>query len=304
MTPLVTVGIPFYNEQEVLVDAIRSVFAQTLTVWELILVDDGSTDGSLEIASSVADSRVRVVSDGRNLGLSARLNQIALLAKGAYLARMDADDFMHPDRLSAQVQYLADNPGVDVVGTGMFILVSDDQPVDKRLPPTHPMSAMTALSRGCFLHASVMGRKEWFARYPYDSEYDGAEDRELWSRAFGWSTFANLKGCYYYYREHRSFSLARYARASSLVARIYRKNGPGLVGTASAYYLWLRERAKVAVYAAATGFHLQRHLVRKRSTPLTATERRDAIEGLARIRSTTLPTRREAAERPPEASSA
>src|SRR5512136_1054483 len=79
--PRVTVGIPFYNAGQTLADAVRSVFAQTLTDWELILLDDGSTDRGLEFARSIDDPRVRVVSDGRNLRLAARLNQIAEFAR-------------------------------------------------------------------------------------------------------------------------------------------------------------------------------------------------------------------------------
>src|SRR5438309_10301144 len=88
----VSIGIPFLNARRFLADAVRSVFAQTCDDWELLLVDDGSTDGSLDVVRSIDDPRVRVISDGTNRGLCARLNQIASLARGKYLARMDADD--------------------------------------------------------------------------------------------------------------------------------------------------------------------------------------------------------------------
>ena len=113
----VTIGIPFYNAKHTLADAIRSVFAQTFQDWELILADDGSTDGSAEIARMVDDPRVTVISDGMNRGLPYRLNKITELARADYIARMDADDLMHPERLTLQVQYLDANPAVDVVST-------------------------------------------------------------------------------------------------------------------------------------------------------------------------------------------
>ena len=99
MNKLVTIAIPFYNPGPAFEDAIKSVFAQTYTNWELLLVNDGSTDDSLEKALAIKDSRVQVINDGKNLGLGARLNQIAQLASGEYLARMDADDIMHPERI-------------------------------------------------------------------------------------------------------------------------------------------------------------------------------------------------------------
>jgi len=293
--PRVTVGIPFYNEEETLAGAIRSVFAQTQSDWELILVDDGSTDGSLDIARSVDDPRVRVVGDGQHRGLSARLNQIVVLASARLVARMDADDLMHPERLRSQLSYLAKNPTVDVVGTGMFILDGDDLPVAKRLAPVHPMSALAALSRGCFIHASVMGRREWFARYPYDSGCDGAEDRELWTRAFGRSTFSNLQGCYYYYREYRSLGLRHCSRVCKLLAKVYRRNGPRLVGRGAVGYLSVRECAKPLVYTAAVGLGLQQQLIRRRSCPLTPAEQHEAICGLEHIKAARLPAAGEAA---------
>src|SRR4030066_138114 len=97
--PLVTVGIPFFNNQDTLPDAIRSIFAQSFQDWELLLLDDGSTDGSLQIAQSIDDPRVRVISDGCNRKLPARLNQIIDLARGQYIARMDADDLCGITRL-------------------------------------------------------------------------------------------------------------------------------------------------------------------------------------------------------------
>src|SRR3990172_8588478 len=94
--PLLTIGISFYNAERTLGDAIRSVFAQNICEWELILIDDGSKDRSLNIAKAIVDPRVRVISDGKRMTLAPRLNQIAALAKAPLLARMDADDFMHP----------------------------------------------------------------------------------------------------------------------------------------------------------------------------------------------------------------
>ncbi|MGL5269675.1 MAG: glycosyltransferase family 2 protein, partial [Selenomonadaceae bacterium] len=113
----VSIGLPFYNDEKTLRYTIQSILLQSYTDWELILLDDGSTDGSLAIAKSIKDKRVRVVSDNENKGLAVRLNEIANLANGQYLARMDADDLMHPDRIKEQVLFLEENPEIDVVGT-------------------------------------------------------------------------------------------------------------------------------------------------------------------------------------------
>ena len=106
--PLISIGIPFYNAEKYLKFAIQSVIAQSYQNWELILVDDGSSDNSLEIAQDFAlkDARIRVICDGKNRKLPYRLNQLILESKGDFIARMDADDIMHPDRLLIQLTYL------------------------------------------------------------------------------------------------------------------------------------------------------------------------------------------------------
>jgi glycosyltransferase involved in cell wall biosynthesis len=288
MTPLVTVGIPFYNAQATLADAIRSVYAQTLTDWELILVDDGSSDGSLGIARSVDDSRVRVVSDGPNFGLSARLNQIAQLARGDYLARMDADDLMHPARLEAQLDFLRRQPDVDVVGTGMFMLDEAGRPVAKRLPPLN-IDANAVLRRGAFAHATVMGRVDWFRSKPYDSAFDGCEDRELWLRSFTRSRFANLTDCYYFCAEHRSFSLRNYSTRCRLNARVYRKHASAFVGRGTALVLAGREELKPVIHMAAVALGLDQRLLGRRNQPLSSEETGRAEEALLLVRGTALP---------------
>src|SRR5215471_13304565 len=120
--PLLTIGLPVYNAAPYLEDTLRSIFAQTFTEGELIIVDDGSTDHSREIVSTLGDERVQVVTDGKHLGLAARLNTIVRLARGKYVARMDADDLMHPNRLRAQVDFLIRHPAVDGLGCGLVIL--------------------------------------------------------------------------------------------------------------------------------------------------------------------------------------
>ena len=103
MCTLVTIGIPFYNASQFLEYAIKSVINQTYTNWELILVDDGSTDDSLSIARSFNDQRIKILSDGVNKGLVSRLNEIILNSRGSYIARMDADDIMHFERIEKQI---------------------------------------------------------------------------------------------------------------------------------------------------------------------------------------------------------
>jgi len=102
--PLVTVMMSFYNCEKTLLDAVRSIFAQTFQDWELILLDGGSSDNSLEVAKSINDPRVRVFGDGSYHNHPTALNRLIDLARGKYIARMDGDDFCSPKRLEKQLE--------------------------------------------------------------------------------------------------------------------------------------------------------------------------------------------------------
>ena len=97
-SPLITVGMPIYNAGEVLRPAVLSIINQSYFNWELIIIDDGSTDNSLEYIQDILDPRIKIVNDGLNKGLAARLNEIMDLGRGVYFARMDQDDISYPQK--------------------------------------------------------------------------------------------------------------------------------------------------------------------------------------------------------------
>jgi glycosyltransferase involved in cell wall biosynthesis len=228
--PLITIGIPFYNAEKYLLNSIKSIFAQTFQEWELILVDDGSTDGSLKIAKSISDPRVRVISDGKNKKLPARLNQIIDLARGQYIARMDADDMCSPERLEKQLSLLKDNPAIDVVGTGFVCLDIDDIPIGKR--PTYVMhEEICSTPHRVFgiLHPSILARKSWYERNRYDESALLVEDFKLWLESYEKSRFQNVPDLLFYYRNVTSFSqkkllIARLNLIKVLFEHYIRKN--------------------------------------------------------------------------------
>lgn len=184
--PPVSIGIPFYNVEATLHDSIRSVFSQTHQDWELILMDDGSTDGSLEIAKSIDDPRVRVYSDGKNKKLAARLNEINCLARFDYVARMDADDLMSCNRIERQLSLLVNNGHLDLVSTGVCSLNNDCEPIGVRCVASQHQITPRGLLAGQsgIVHASILGRREWFARNPYREDLAKSQDTNLWVRAF------------------------------------------------------------------------------------------------------------------------
>jgi len=200
--PIVSIVLPVYNGGTALAMALASIGRQTFREWELILIDDGSTDGCMAGFSS-SDSRVRVVQDGRNLGLATRLNQGIDLARGRYLARMDHDDIAYPGRLEAQVRFLEEHPDVNLAATRALIF-RDDGSVVGLFPfrRTHAEICATPWRGFYFPHPTWMGRIEWFRQHRYRiPEIVRAEDQDLLLRSYSSSRFACLPEVLLGYRQ-------------------------------------------------------------------------------------------------------
>ena len=282
----VTIGIPFLNARHYLTAAVRSVFAQTHEDWELLLIDDGSTDGSVDVVRNLDDPRVRLLVDGSSRGLCARLNQIASLAQGAYVARMDADDLMHPERIERQVEFLRANPRIDLLDTATFIVDDDLTPLGIR--GDHPLDSRpeAVLRNGLLIHPTVMGRAEWFRSNPYDPIYVRAEDRELWSRTCARTRYARLCEPLFFYREGLAGNLRNYLRSEGTVLEILRRYGPPLVGAWRTRLLMMRSRLKAMAYHSGTKLGLQGRLINRRNRRLNPAEMEEGRRILSVIRGT------------------
>lgn len=213
--PLVTVAIPIYNAEKYLKDAIQSCINQTFMNWELLLMCDGSTDGSTTIAHEMAskDVRIRVVDDAKNKGLVFRLNQSVQLARGNYYARMDADDIMYITRLEKQVHYLNNNTDVDVVGSSSMLIDANNRIIG---------SADMSHSTSNFMHPSIMGHTNWFRSNPYSVWATRAEDSELWLRTFKKSKFHNIAHPLIFYREFGVPTLSKTLASYITMRKIYK----------------------------------------------------------------------------------
>jgi glycosyltransferase involved in cell wall biosynthesis len=272
----VSIGIPFLNARRTLADAVRSVFAQTYTDWELILIDDGSTDGSLDLVRHIDDPRVRIISDCTNRGLCARLNQIASLAEGRYLARMDADDLMHPQRIERQLKFLNANPSIDAIDTTTYTVDDDLTPLGIR--GEHPLQCApeAVLRHGLLIHPTMMARADWCRENPYDPVYVRAEDRELWCRTCANTRFARLCEPLFFYREGLAGNLRNYLRSAVTVREILRVYGPPLIGSWQTSLLIAQSHVRSLAYSACTKLGLQGRLIKKRNRPLAAAQMQTA----------------------------
>jgi glycosyltransferase involved in cell wall biosynthesis len=218
--PLITVGIPFRNNQSTILEAVHSIICQTVQDWEMVLIDDGSNDDSVDIARRVKDSRVRVVADGIHKGLPARLNQIIEMARGKFIARMDADDLCSPKRFEAQLKCFDKEAGSDVVGTGVCYLDQLDRPIGiKKAEERHSDICRYPWRTFGLCHASTMFKTTWSKQHQYSEKFPLAEDFELWLRTHRVSVFTNVPRVLYFYRLSSSYSLAKQLLARKSVAK-------------------------------------------------------------------------------------
>jgi peptidoglycan/xylan/chitin deacetylase (PgdA/CDA1 family) len=213
--PLVSIGMPVLDGGAALHTAVQSLLSQTMTDWELLLMDDGSTDGQVDAIAALGDARIRIFGDGRNKGVAARLNEAIDLARGRYFARMDHDDISHPDRLRAQVATLEADATLDLLAC-RCIKVGDGDRFTGYMPfaATHADICRHPWLRIPMTHPSWLGRLEWFRRhrYPEPAPYY-SEDFELLLRACDSSHFAALPQVLLAYRVRTRIEIAKSLRA-------------------------------------------------------------------------------------------
>lgn len=184
-TPKVTVFIPVYNRATYIAAAIDSILAQRFRDFELLLLDDGSTDGSVAVMRSyTADPRVRLVCNEEHHGIPQTRNQGRSLARGQYLAMLDSDDIAHPARLGKQVAFLDRHPDYALIGTWTGGMDENGRLLRKlRLPPVSPAEVhVQLLFQCCPTQSSVMARTDLLRAYRYREEYKVSSDFDLWVR--------------------------------------------------------------------------------------------------------------------------
>lgn len=231
MNPTVSIGLPVAQEKITYVrDAIRSVQNQSLTNWELIVVADGSPRTTRDYLTGLTDPRIHVFLHAECRGLGARLNEIADLARGEFLARMDADDIMHPERLERQVSILRENPGTDLVACRAVVI--DEQNVIMGVTPPVPPTVTPAsmLASTPFIHPTVIARTVWWKSHRYDTQLLRSQDKALWIVSARDSCLVRDDQILLFYRVKRALDPVKYACSARFERVIIRHFGPDLVG--------------------------------------------------------------------------
>jgi GT2 family glycosyltransferase len=251
--------MPAHNAGRWLTEAVESVLSQTFSDFELIVVDDGSTDATAEILAGFKrrDPRVKVLRQARK-GLAAALNRGLAAARAPLLARLDADDVAHPSRLGRQYETLEARPGVGLLGSWAQEIDADGRPLRQRRPETHPEVLDRLLTRSNpFVHSSVMARTELLRRLGgYRCVFEAAEDYDLWLRVAEHAKVANLPEALVKYRVHgasvsqlnglrQGFS----ARLARRAAQVRRRLGRDPADNLTSLPDWRCPRSAEAFYA-------------------------------------------------------
>lgn len=205
--PLISVIMAAFNEEDHITQAVESICQQTWQNWELLIVDDASTDATWELVEQMAgaESRIRAFRNRQNMGSPASWNFGLAQVRGAFLARMDADDIAQPDRLRIQIEYLLAHPEVDVLGGGAIEIDSKGNilgEVYRR--QSHQEMASVKYKECPFIHPTVLGRTRfWQLLGGYDSTLLRSQDYDLWLRGFDRFTYHNLMTPLIWYRRRR-----------------------------------------------------------------------------------------------------
>lgn len=215
--------MPVYNAEQFVAIAIQSVLQQSYTNWELIIIDDGSTDASRSIIGSFKDERVTFVSHDENLGIAQRLNEAIAMANGIYVARMDADDCMFPERLEKQIAFLDQHTNIDLLGSSAVVI--NEHNIIQGLRVSHNFeNNRSKLDTSVFIHPTIIGKLSWFKTNKYDETMSGAEDYELFIRTIHKSVFYNSKEPLLFYREVSLPKISTYMYRQKKVLSALNKN--------------------------------------------------------------------------------
>lgn len=224
--PKVSVVLAVYNGATFISEAVESILNQTFSDFELIVINDGSSDDSEKILNFFNDPRIIRIKNERNLGLILSLNAGIKIARGEYIARMDADDISVPNRLEKQVEFLENNKNIGVLGTAVYRIDKKGSVISELIQPLSHEAIVWKMCFECALiHPTVMMRKNILPEEgPYSLEFKHIEDTELWMRLIERVRFANLPDLLHKYRLHGSSIGNLQSNAQYRLSLVLRKN--------------------------------------------------------------------------------
>ena len=276
--PLVSVAMAMRNAAGSIAVALQSLIDQSFADWELVLLDDGSSDNSVAVARHFADPRILIRADGRCLGLAARLNEAVAAARGRYIARMDADDVAYPERFAKQVAFLEQHPEVDLLGTGAIIFDHAGQVIGQLPLRTHHREIAGRPWQGFYLaHPTWMGRSGWFRQFPYDTRLSKAQDYDILLRGHATSCFAGLPQLLLGYRQE-TLSPGKILATRMQLAQAALRYGKTCGHYARPLLAAAQQAAKFGVDALAIATGLDYRMLRHRALPVASRQREEWLQ--------------------------
>jgi len=203
--PIVTVLMPLYNGEKYVRKAVESILLQTWRDFELLIIDDGSSDRGPDIVSAITDERIILLRNSSNMGVAATLNRGLAMARGRYIARMDADDISLPDRLERQVRFMDNHPDVGISGGWVRLFGGGQLPYTCQVPVDSQDVAAYMLFENSLWHVTAIIRKNAInqATLKYDPVFSRSEDYDLWTRAGEHFALANIDHILVRVRRHK-----------------------------------------------------------------------------------------------------
>ncbi|MBU3616666.1 glycosyltransferase family 2 protein [Polynucleobacter sp. JS-Polo-80-F4] len=249
--PVVSVLMPAFNAEQYIAQAVESILQQSFSNFELIILNDGSTDRTSQIIGGFNDHRIRVINLAENQGLVNARNRLVEGAKGRYIAFLDADDIAMPSRLEEQVNYL-DGDEADLCGSAYYSLyegLGRTKSSKERYTDADIRALITISSPLC--NPTVMGKAEIFKKFPYRVGKDYAEDYSLWVElALAGYRFANLKAKLITYRIHvKQTSQVQNAETNAIFSKSREEYllGLGILSKLSPRPMGFSDRLKIAL---------------------------------------------------------
>jgi glycosyltransferase involved in cell wall biosynthesis len=264
--------MPVYNCERTVGAAIESILLQTYENWELLIIEDGSTDRTLDKARQFSDRRIRVISDGRNLGLTVRLNAAIDMSQGDYFARLDGDDVSYPRRLQNQLSFLEEHEGIDLAGCWAVVFGRDGVLHGKRVGETSQDEMPTGIIRSVPVsHIAFFGRLAWFKKLRYAEWAVHFQDQHLLMRGMRQGRIAVLPEILVGIREE-GLTIEKQVRYRMSIVRSFRNLCKDF-GLFSGSMLVAFQCVKLGMDYAAIVTGLGYRLLQHRAQPVTSTER-------------------------------
>ena len=201
--PLVSIVLPVYNGEKYLAESLDSVLAQSYQNWELVIINDGSTDGTENLILNYRDKRIKYLPNDGNKGIIFSLNRGLQESNGQYIARLDADDVALPYRIEKQVEFLSENLDYALCGSYFQTIDSNGKLLKNvRFPANNRDAQSYLLLHNCFCHSAIMMRSIIAKKLKYDEKFQVCEDYDLWYRISRTGKILNLPVFTTLYRVH------------------------------------------------------------------------------------------------------